>query len=256
MKEKLQRRNKKRKFSGIDEHKLKIQPSHVFYLIEYLKSAEVRYVVAPYEADAQLAWMARNNMVDAVQTDDSDLVLFGCPKVLFNLNLCVKSASLGDCLICELDSILNDNFPDLSREQFVQACIFAGCDYIQCLSSPSFRKNGITKGIRLIRDHGTYDKVITHLSSQWSKNIISVEEFRIKYEKVVLLNNHQCVYDLQKEQAAYLTSLPESFTFAADPTLEFLGKLMPNDEMKGIAAGDINPKTRKAIAMGKGGKPL
>lgn len=45
----------------------------------------VRYVVAPYEADAQLGFLARNGHVDAVITEDSDIMLFGCSRVIFKL---------------------------------------------------------------------------------------------------------------------------------------------------------------------------
>lgn len=46
----------------------------------------VRYVVAPYEADAQLGFLARNGHVDAVITEDSDIILFGCTRVVFKLD--------------------------------------------------------------------------------------------------------------------------------------------------------------------------
>lgn len=46
----------------------------------------VRYVVAPYEADAQLGFLARNGQVDAVITEDSDIMLFGCNRVVFKLD--------------------------------------------------------------------------------------------------------------------------------------------------------------------------
>lgn len=46
----------------------------------------VRYVVAPYEADAQLGFLARNGHIDAVITEDSDVLLFGCPRVVFKLD--------------------------------------------------------------------------------------------------------------------------------------------------------------------------
>jgi 5'-3' exonuclease len=42
---------------------------------------KVDFIVAPYEADAQLAYLANNGIVDAVITEDSDLVAFGCPNV-------------------------------------------------------------------------------------------------------------------------------------------------------------------------------
>jgi len=38
-------------------------------------------IVAPYEADAQLAYLNRAKIADYVITEDSDLVLFGCDHV-------------------------------------------------------------------------------------------------------------------------------------------------------------------------------
>jgi exonuclease-1 len=38
-------------------------------------------LVAPYEADAQLAYLNRAKIADYVITEDSDLVLFGCDHV-------------------------------------------------------------------------------------------------------------------------------------------------------------------------------
>lgn len=46
-----------------------------------LKRENVSYVVAPYEADAQMTFLAISNQVDAVLTEDSDLIPFGCPRV-------------------------------------------------------------------------------------------------------------------------------------------------------------------------------
>jgi exonuclease-1 len=46
----------------------------------------VPYVVAPYEADAQLAYLERVGLVDGIITEDSDLLVFGCRKVLFKLD--------------------------------------------------------------------------------------------------------------------------------------------------------------------------
>lgn len=38
-------------------------------------------VVAPYEADAQLAFLNKSDIAQAVITEDSDLLAFGCKKV-------------------------------------------------------------------------------------------------------------------------------------------------------------------------------
>jgi exonuclease 1 len=42
-------------------------------------------VSCPQQADAQLAYLARCGMIDAVVTEDSDVLAFGCPRVLFKL---------------------------------------------------------------------------------------------------------------------------------------------------------------------------
>ncbi|KAF8815754.1 hypothetical protein BYT27DRAFT_7079063, partial [Phlegmacium glaucopus] len=47
----------------------------------------VDYVVAPYEADAQLAYLERAGLVDAIITQDSDLFIFGCQNTLFKLDV-------------------------------------------------------------------------------------------------------------------------------------------------------------------------
>lgn len=38
-------------------------------------------IVAPYEADAQLAYLIREGIADVVITEDSDLLAFGCKQV-------------------------------------------------------------------------------------------------------------------------------------------------------------------------------
>ena len=44
------------------------------------------FVVAPYEADAQLAFLYREGIVDAVITEDSDLLPYGARRVFYKLD--------------------------------------------------------------------------------------------------------------------------------------------------------------------------
>lgn len=52
---------------------------------QVLRSENVEFVVAPYEADAQLAYLAsleaEKGGIAAVITEDSDLVAYGCQAV-------------------------------------------------------------------------------------------------------------------------------------------------------------------------------
>ena len=49
--------------------------------MQALKRKGVDFIVAPYEADAQMAYLALNALVDVVITEDSDLLTYGCPRV-------------------------------------------------------------------------------------------------------------------------------------------------------------------------------
>lgn len=45
-------------------------------------------IVAPYEADAQLAYLSKEGIIDTVITEDSDLLVFGSRRVLFKMDEC------------------------------------------------------------------------------------------------------------------------------------------------------------------------
>jgi 5'-3' exonuclease len=65
------------------------------------RRAGVECIVAPYEADAQLAYLEKEGIVDLVITEDSDLLVFGCKRVLFKMD----DAGNGKLIDLERDSL-------------------------------------------------------------------------------------------------------------------------------------------------------
>jgi len=63
-----------------------VTPEMAAKCIQLLRSRKVAFVVAPFEADAQLAFLARSGSVDVVITEDSDMVPYGVPVTLFKLD--------------------------------------------------------------------------------------------------------------------------------------------------------------------------
>lgn len=63
-----------------------VSPDVAYLLIEELRNRGIKYIIAPYEADAQLAYLSRNGIVDIVITEDSDLLAFGAKKILYKLD--------------------------------------------------------------------------------------------------------------------------------------------------------------------------
>ncbi len=65
---------------------IEITTDMVQKLLVELKCLRIEYIVAPYEADAQLAYLFKIRQIDLVVTEDSDLLLFGASKVFFKMN--------------------------------------------------------------------------------------------------------------------------------------------------------------------------
>ncbi len=93
----------------------------------------VPYVNAPQEADSQCAWLAKSGLVDAVLTEDMDILTFGSPKIVKNLTSVRKNP-------VEIDLLnLKDKF-GWTQEQFIEICILLGCDYTDNLGDIYFLK--------------------------------------------------------------------------------------------------------------------
>jgi flap endonuclease-1 len=94
---------------------------------ELLKYMGIPYIEAPEEADSQLAYLCKNNLVYAVLTEDMDILTFGSPRIIRNLTSTNKIP-----LHIELKDILLKL--NLTHEQFIDLCILFGCDYCSGLN--------------------------------------------------------------------------------------------------------------------------
>jgi exonuclease-1 len=63
-----------------------VTPAMAREVMDGLAAEGFAFVVAPYEADSQLAFLARTGAVDIIATEDSDLAAYAVPLVLFKLD--------------------------------------------------------------------------------------------------------------------------------------------------------------------------
>ena len=63
-----------------------ITPEHAYLFVQIAQLMSVQYIVAPYEADAQLAYLYLIGIVSLVITEDSDLLAFGAKKCFFKMD--------------------------------------------------------------------------------------------------------------------------------------------------------------------------
>jgi flap endonuclease-1 len=94
---------------------------------ELLNLMGIPYIDAPEEADSQLAYLCKSNMVYAVLTEDMDILTFGSPKIIRNL-----SSTKKEPIELNLNNILKRL--NLTYDEFIELCILFGCDYCPIIS--------------------------------------------------------------------------------------------------------------------------
>jgi exonuclease 1 len=116
-----------------------------------LRQENIEFIVAPYEADAQLAFLSRTGVVDCVISEDADLLIFGCAQVMFKMDDNGKGKLIRMARLKECRSPLN--LHNFSFKMFRQMCILSGCDYLEPL-----------KGIRVKKAYDAIEKYGTAAS--------------------------------------------------------------------------------------------
>ncbi|XP_049851153.1 uncharacterized protein LOC126325491 [Schistocerca gregaria] len=207
-----------------------ITPNMMLSFIELLKQENVEFIVAPYEADAQLTYLSINGLVDLVISEDSDLIPYGCSKILYKLD------NMGWGEEIQLSRLSMTKKPDLSKfslEMLRYMCILSGCDYLESLPGM-----GIKKAYLLLSQHGDINKVLNHLCSSREKVPVDYEE---GFNKANLTFRHQVVFDPSKKCAVPLRPLPKSMSMSSLP---FAGEILDPVIIVDIATGKLNPRTR------------
>ncbi|KAG5517098.1 hypothetical protein RHGRI_037749 [Rhododendron griersonianum] len=204
-----------------------ISPSVAYELIQVLKQQNVHYVVAPYEADAQMTFLAVSKQVDAVITEDSDLIAFGCPRIIYKMD---KFGQGVEFRYSKLQQNKELNFTGFTKQMLLEMCILSGCDYL--LSLPGM---GLKKAHALMKKFGSYDKVIKHLKYS---TVAVPPSYEDSFRKAMMTFQHQRVYDPMVEDIAHLSDLPDD----VGDDLDFLA--MPQHIAIGIAKGDLDPFTK------------
>lgn len=213
-----------------------------YQLIKVLKEEGIPYVVAPYEADAQLAYLESEGMIDGVVTEDSDLLVFGCRTVLFKLD------QAGNAVEMKQERFWTNRALALSgwsTVEFRQMAILSGCDYL-----PSIVGMGLKNAHRLLRRYKTVDKVLQAVRLEGKMRI--PQTYAREFRKAELTFVHQRVYDPRSGKLVTLTPLPDGTN---DEMLPFIGAHIEDEVARGIAEGTIDPINRERV-LDRVPKPL
>lgn len=135
---------------------VRVTPEHNAECQRLLTLMGVPWIVAPCEAEATCAALARAGLVYAAGSEDMDTLTFRTPVLLRNLT----AAASKKLDIMEVDGARVLAGLGLTHEQFVDLCILCGCDY-----TDTIRGIGPKRALALIKEHGSIEAAVASLDT-------------------------------------------------------------------------------------------
>ncbi|KAM0688417.1 hypothetical protein COBT_000319 [Conglomerata obtusa] len=189
---------------------ISISDAMLYDVINLLKKENVEYLIAPYESDAQLCYLQKIKYIDYIQTEDSDLIVYGCTNILYKFrdySLLLYNAQM-------LKNVKDGCFANKLRE----ICILSGCDYLR-----SIEKVGLMTAHKMMVKHdGCYKKVVQELKTKRDVP----ENYLSEFDRAMLTFSEQVVYDPINKRRVFLSEnmereYLEQYEFLGNVNLEY-----------------------------------
>ena len=209
-----------------------------YKLIKALREKNIEYLVSPYESDAQLAYLSINRLVDAVITEDSDAIVYGCSRTLFKLD---KETGYGDEILRKNLGTSQTNalsFSCWSDDQFKLFCCLSGCDYVRKLSYM-----GIKTAYQMMKDCKSFQDIKTKLKNSRFVNDAD-DTFFHDLEQALFTFKHQLIFDPISKTLKNLLPISDNY-LAKCSADDFLGEFITQELLLELVAGSLDPNSMR-----------
>lgn len=188
------------KIIELENKSVNIKSEEIISIREIFKECNIFCIDAPGEADKLCAALVQKNIAWACLSDDTDLFVYGCPRV-------VRYFSMQECYAMLYNTELILKNLDLNKDVFRDICILYGTDYttnytdimntdtIIDESSDTNIMNGLSllyqeyKKYVNLNNNCTHDDIINLLRNDKKCNPITTEE----------LNNIRLIFDINND---------------------------------------------------------
>ncbi|CAI5744953.1 unnamed protein product [Peronospora destructor] len=275
------RQDEVKKAYQLFQRSVSITPRIISTVINALRGAGIPFVVAPFEADAQMVWMCKEGLAAGIVTEDSDVAVY-CLTANVSCPILVKLEDNGTAQAVSR-SILHKNSAKTSsnallkkihyltsgeREatrMFVQVCVLAGCDFIDSLPNMGFAT--AAKHIFNFRGapaHLRVQRLVSKLSSSGTK---VPSNFMQEFFKAETIFFHHIIFNPQKRSCEFLVdekhincfpdvlqrakeslgltsnTQQEDLHAVATATRSFLGEVLSREIIEQIYKGEVYART-------------
>ncbi|CCH58749.1 hypothetical protein TBLA_0A09650 [Henningerozyma blattae CBS 6284] len=226
-----------------------ITPEMAKCIIDYCKNNHIRYIVAPFEADSQMVYLEKKGIVQGIISEDSDLLIFGCQRLITKLN------DYAECIeICSLDfGKLTVKFPlgKLTPLEMIAMVCLSGCDY-----TDGIPKIGLVNAMKLIQQHHSMDRILLNLRRAGKHNI--PENFEQEYKNATFAFQFQRVFCPIGQKLVHLNDISPKYAKLQGDMITILysciGPVIHKDKATKeiiIDDSDIDHETHSRLALGE-----
>ncbi|KAF2224431.1 PIN domain-like protein [Elsinoe ampelina] len=211
-----------------------VTPEMARQFMDELDRLKVDFVVAPYEADAQLVYLEKKGIINGIISEDSDMLVFGAKSLLTKLD------QFGECIAIhrkDFTACRDVSFVGWSDAEFRWMSILSGCDYLAPIGNV-----GLKTAHRLIRKHKTVDRTVKALQFDGKSKVPA--DYLASFRDADQTFLYQWVYCPVANKLVNLTSPPSDIDVHSLP---FIGKKVEAAVAQRVARGKAHPHTKEPL---------
>ena len=169
-----------------------LKSEHIQNAKTLLQAYGMTYIESPGEADMLCAKLVSKNIVYACLSEDTDMFVYGCSRVLRYLSLTSSTTILYD--FQEIIKTL-----DMTTYEFRQLCIMYGCDYLPKNEKQNYKNMTIFNSYKMFKSYKEYlkntgsDSVSDNVSDDYN-TIETLEDKPDFYEWLLKENTNMSSY--------------------------------------------------------------
>lgn len=130
---------------------------------------QVPYYTAPSEAETMCADLCKRGLVDAVLSEDTDVMAYGTPAFLSKLD----NTSFETCRRVRYDLLLE--YLEMTDEQFLDLCIMCGTDY-----NPNIAGVGSKTAYKYLIEHVSIEAIIQNIKPKKNQDFTVLNHVRVR----------------------------------------------------------------------------
>ena len=179
-----------------------LKSEHIQNAKTLLQAYGMTYYESPGEADMLCAKLVSKNIVYACLSEDTDMFVYGCNRVLRYISLTSSTA-----ILYEFQGILKTL--DMNICEFRQLCIMFGCDYLPHNKTQNYKNMTIFNSYKMFKKYKEYYKnIIENVACQAEAEAEAEAEVEVEVDAET---EKQCFYKwLQTDNTDLVTYIQDA----------------------------------------------